>query len=153
MDIAALGGALGAIKALTGMTKATAEAIVDEQQRAKLYEIRQGLMDLQERVLDDQQSRMDLVASLESTKKEVETLKARKSKLDSYQLLEISPGKYLYYSTGHQGSNPLHFACPNCFNTKEQIGILQEETGYGDDCRETKYQCSACEFVLFALPR
>jgi hypothetical protein len=148
MDIAAVGGAIGAVKALVGMTKATAEAIVDEKQREKLYEIRSGLMDLQERVLEDQQSRMELLKKVDELGKELSSLKAKRSQLDDYELAEVKPGRLVYKAKQREGV-PAHFACPNCFTVHGLIGVLQVEPGYGHDGRETRYKCTACSFDIF----
>lgn len=148
MDIATLGGAIGAVKTLVGMTKATAEAIIDEKQREKLYEIRAGLMDLQERVLEDQQGRMELLAQLENITKERDSLKLKKSKLDDYELFAIQAGRHVYRAKPKEGA-PEHFACPNCITSAENASVLQVENGYGSDGNETRYWCTLCTFQIF----
>lgn len=146
VDLAAIGGVVEAVRALSNMTKATAEAIADERQREKLYEIRQGLMDLQARVLDDQMSRMELVAELDRARKELAAERDKKAALDQYELVELAPGRMVYRS---KTSEPRHFACPNCRSVHQLVGILQVDTGYGSDGTETKYRCTACTFRLF----
>lgn len=146
MDMTAVGGVIGTVKTLAGMTKAMADAIGDEKHREKLYEIRQGLMDLQARVLDDQMSRMALVAELDSVKQELAAHKAKKAALDEYELVEIARGRLVYRS---KTTEPRHFACPNCRSVHQLVGLLQVESGYGTDGRETMYKCTACTFQLF----
>lgn len=147
MDIAVLGGAIESIRALAGITKATAEAISDEKHRAALWEIRQGLMDLQERVLQDQLSRLNLVNDLDAVKKELEALKLERAKLADYELVAVAPGRHVYRS---KSAAIEHFCCPSCRDAHGRIGVLQVQSGYGDDGRETNYQCSVCSFNIFA---
>ena len=148
MDIAALGGAIGAVKALVGMTKATADAMIDEKQRESLYEIRAGLMDLQEKVLEDQQSRMGLLAQLEEITKERDSLKEKKSKLNEYELFAVGPGRHVFRAKASD-SSPDHFACPNCITSAGNTSVLQMERGYGNDGNETRYWCTLCTFQIF----
>lgn len=146
MDITAIGGAIGAVKALVGMTKATAEAIVDEKQREKLYEIRAGLMDLQERVLEDQSSRMDLLKKLDELGKELDAMKAGADKVDAYELYQIQPGRHVYRSKPQVTTSTPHFVCPNCISSTKTIGVLQVEGGYNG---QTRYWCTLCKFDIF----
>lgn len=90
---------------------------------------------------------MQIVAELDSTKTELATLKAQKAALDEYELFSVAPGRFVFCS---KGGHPAHFACPNCRNTHGRINILQVESGYGDDGRQKRYQCTACSFDLFA---
>lgn len=146
MDVVAIGGVIEAVKTLAGMAKTTAEAVVDEKQREKLYEIRQGLMELQARVLDDQLTRMELVAELERTRNELSELKAQKANLDAYSLTEVAPGRFVFRAANKE---PSHFACPNCRGTHGRISVLQVASGYGYDGADTRYWCTACSFELF----
>jgi hypothetical protein len=148
MDIGAVGGAIGAVKTLVGMTKATADAIIDEKQREKLYEIRSGLMDLQEKVLEDQQSRMELLTQLETITKERDSLKDKKSKLDDYELFSVGPGRHVFRAKPQIGT-PDHFACPNCITSTGHPSVLQVERGYGSEGNETRYWCTLCTFQIY----
>ena len=147
MDIAAVGGAFEAVKALVGITKATADAIVDEKQREKLFEIRAGLMDLQAKVLDDQQSRMELLKQLDIVTKERDSLQVKKSVLDDYELVAVSDGRYVYKARLKQGTTE-HFACPNCITSNGIPSVLQVEGGYRGGDR-TRYWCTQCLFQIF----
>ena len=148
MDIAAIGGAIGAVKALVGMTKATADAISDEKQREKLFEIRAGLMDLQEKVLEDQQSRMELLSKLDSVTKERDSLKSKKSKLDNYELFAISEGHFVFKAKQKEGV-ATHYACPNCYSSEESINVLQAKDGYAVGNTGTRCWCTHCDFQIY----
>jgi hypothetical protein len=148
MDIAAVSGAITAVKTLVGMTKATAESIIDEKQREKIFEIRSGLMDLQEKVLEDQQSRMELLMQLDVVTKERDALKEKKSKLDDYELFSITSGRHVYKVKPKNGV-PEHFACPNCITSKGNTSVLQVESGYGSHGSESRYWCTLCTFQIF----
>lgn len=148
MDIVAIGGAVNAIKALVGMTKLTAEAIIDEKQREKLYEIRAGLMDLQEKVLDDYQSRFALQQQLAEVIKERDALKEKKSKLNDYGLFAVGVGRHVYKVNSNVDA-PEHFACPNCITSESNPNVLQVESGYGYNGTETRYWCTHCKFQIF----
>lgn len=146
MDVATITGVIEAVKTLTAMTKATADAIGDEKQREKLYEIRQGLMDLQARVLDDQVSRMELVSELDKVRKELAAEREKKAALADYELAEVAKGRFVYRS---KSATPAHFACPNCRTVHGLTAVLQTQPGYGVDGEETRYWCTACKFDLF----
>lgn len=146
VDVVSMAGVIDAFKALTSITKATADAIADEKQREKLYEIRQGLMDLQARVLDDQMARMGLLAEIDRLKKELAAEQEKKAALDEYELVELDRGRFVYRS---RTLRPPHYACPNCRSVHGLVGILQVESGYGYGGGETRYRCTACKFELF----
>jgi DNA repair exonuclease SbcCD ATPase subunit len=130
------------------MTKATADAIINEKQRESLYEIRAGLMDLQEKVLEDQQSRMELLAQLEAITKERDSLKEKKSRLNKYELFAVGPARHVYRAKANEGA-PEHFACPNCIISAGNPSVLQVERGYGNDGNESRYWCTLCTFQIF----
>lgn len=146
MDIATIAGVIEAVKTLTAMTKATADAIGDEKQREKLYEIRQGLMDLQARVLDDQISRMELVSELDQVRQELAAEREKKAALADYELAEVAAGRFVYRS---KSAIPAHFSCPNCRTTQGLTAVLQVQPGYGYNGEETRYWCTACQFDMF----
>lgn len=147
MDVTTLGGAFEALKALVGLAKATADAAADEKQREKLYEIRSGLMDLQAKVLEDQQSRMELLSRLEAVTKERDSLKEKKSRLDDYELYAVQPGRFVHKSKAREGV-PDHFACPNCIASSESASVLQVESGYRYGGGDTRYWCTLCDFSI-----
>jgi len=146
VDLVSIGGVIEAVKALSSMTKAAADAIADEKQREKLFEVRQGLMELQARVLDDQMTRIGLVSELDKVKQELAAERTKKAALDDYELVELAKGRMAYRS---KIAKPTHFACPNCRSVQGVVGVLQVESGYGIDQNETRYWCTACKFDLF----
>jgi hypothetical protein len=147
MDISTFSDLLGVIKNLAGIAKATSDAVADEKQREKLYEIRSGLVDLQEKVLHQQQHRMELLAQLEALTKELESLKLKRARLEEYELFSVQTGRHVFRARSTEGV-PEHFVCPNCLTSKEIPSVLQVESGYGQ-VNETRYWCTLCNFQIF----
>lgn len=125
---------------MSSMTKAAADAIADEKQREKLFEVRQGLMELQARVLDDQMTRIGLVSELDKVKQELAAERTKKAALDDYELVELAK---------EQHGLPLKDRKANSLRVSELqersgvVGVLQVESGYGIDQNETRYWCTA----------
>lgn len=71
----------------------------------------------------------------------VRELKDAKAKLESYEMHQLEPGKFVYKSK--QSHHPQHFACPRCF-AGCVIGILQASDSATTG--RTRWNCSVCTF-------
>ncbi len=59
-----------------------------------------------------------------------------------YELKEIAPGVLVYaYKITNNNKEPMHWLCPNCFDTKRQKSIFQRVS---QDGRGTFYACHGC---------
>ena len=144
LDPVTISGMFDSVKALTGLAKATADAVVDEKVREKVYEIRQGLMDLQERALEIQRDRMELLEQVSDLRKELAALKTKEAKLSGYEMHSLAAGVTVYKSKPNADHTVDHYACPDCFS-KNEVSILQRrETPYGS----TEWKCQKCGFIV-----
>lgn len=77
----------------------------------------------------------------ELTKKVMEFEKWSET-ISQYELKEIAPGVLVYaYKKSDNSKEPMHWLCPNCFDTKRQKSIFQR---MAQDGRGTHYACHGC---------
>lgn len=145
IDPVSIGGMLEGLRAAVGLAKTAADAAVDVKVKEAIFQIRETLYELQERALNDQQSRIELVSQLDQARRELAAERGNKAALDNYELVEIAKGRLVYRS---KTGEPPHFACPNCRSVHQLVAVLQVDTGYGNDGNETMYKCTACSFRL-----
>ncbi len=143
VDIASIGGMVEGLKALTGIAKSAAEAAVDVKIKEAIYDVRQGLYDLQSKALEDQQSRLQLLKEIDELQQQLRRLRSLDEKLAKYQLREVETGRYLYLSDDSHATP--HYACPDCFSGGT-ISILQHvgrNWGKYWSCQKCKFEVSS----------
>lgn len=152
MDAVTIGGMYESIKALAGLAKTTADAVVDQKVKAEIFKLQQGLYDLQAKALEDQMGRIQLTQQLGEIQRELDSLRNQQAKLDQYELFQVEPGRHVFRSKLSGEGDATHYACLNCLNIRKSIGVLQVEGGYNG---QTRYWCTACDFNIYvgqALP-
>lgn len=144
MDPVSLGGMYESLKTLTGIAKVAGEAILDSKVKAKVFELQQGLYDLQAKALEDQQGRMELLNDLDKLRRELQSLKDARSKLECYELFSIDKNKLVCRSKQGKGHSVDHYVCPNCF-ARGEVSVLQGEQLYN---QQTRWLCHHCKFSV-----
>jgi hypothetical protein len=148
MDMTSIAAAQASFKAVLGIARATAAAVVDHELKSRLIEIQEGILDAQARFGDAQAERLDLLEQNANLREVVRRLENKQATLAVYKLEEMAPGKYLYRFCGDDVKSVPHFACPKCYNA-ETVTVLQfAQTGVA----QTKYACQTCKFLLTIGP-
>jgi hypothetical protein len=123
------------VKAIKGVTE---KAELD----AALFEVRDHLANLQERLLSAQQVTDTILEERRQAIRELEDERNRNSQLDRYSLFEPRPGVFLHLFQPSEGDEtPVHTACPKCFSEKT-VSILQRP-----DPAKNKIDCPRCPFT------
>lgn len=143
IDPASIGGMLEGLRAAVGLAKTAADAAVDIKVKEAIFQIRETLYALQERALNDQQSRMELVSQLDQARKELAAERDKKARLDGYQLVQLDQGAFAYRSTSPD--KVIHHACPDCF-AKDSVTILQSRPAANG---RTLWRCQSCDWRLY----
>jgi hypothetical protein len=108
---------------------------------AILFDIREHLANLQERLLAAQQVTDLILEERRQAIRDLEAERSRNSQLECYTLREPRSGIFLYvYQPMEDDETPLHTACPKCFSEKV-ISVLQN-TNPGS----CKIECPKCGF-------
>jgi hypothetical protein len=133
---------IDSIKATLDLVKAVKGVTEKVEMDAILFDIRDHLANLQERLLGAQQV-TDLI--LEERRQAVRDLEQERNKncrLERYALVEPRPGIFLHVYEPSQGDKtPVHTACPKCFSDKT-ISILQKPNPTEDNV-----DCPRCDFT------
>lgn len=148
IDVSLLAPAFGSAKAALGLVKGATAAAVDHGVKDKLIEIQSAILDIQEKLGDAQAERLDLLHQLDELKRKVRDFEDAKAALDKYELFEIKPGKFVYRSKAHEGTEPAHYICPKCYS-EGRATLLQAGTSVHGGAL---LRCSACSFSLTTVP-
>jgi predicted RNA-binding Zn-ribbon protein involved in translation (DUF1610 family) len=149
MDMTSLAAAQASIKALAGLARSIALAVVDHQMKDKLIEIQQGILDVQSKLADATEERLNLVGEVAELRQKLRDFEAAGAALDSYELHEMAPGQFLYKSKDTEHALE-HFACPQCHNAGKVTVLQSKKTGR----QQTLYGCAtpSCRFQLTVGP-
>lgn len=134
--LSALGSALNIIKGLKE---------IDDKVR-----LNSAVIDLQQLILDAQQAQQDLLKKNDQLEKQIAGFNAWEATVKRYQLKDYGDGTFAYELTqtvAHDSGEPIHRACPNCFQNKH-LSILQF-TGR-DGFKRELVCCPNCKSI-FAL--
>ena len=132
---------IDSIKATLDLVKAVKGVTEKAQMDAILFDIRDHLATLQERLLNAQQVTDLILEERRQAVRELEDERDKNSRLECYTLVEPRPGIFLHaYQPAEGDETPLHTACPKCFSEKT-ISILQNINP--GSC---KIECPKCEF-------
>ena len=132
--IAALGSALGSLKAGLDLARGAIEAKVEAEVRSKVVDLRDALIAVQSQLLDARVQMHDLVDENRKIKRELAEREEWKQRVDRYELVN-APGEVMVYR--FKGQTP-HYVCPACYEEKK-LHILQDGTGYSGT-----WKCSGC---------
>ena len=140
--IAELKLGIDSIKATLDLVKTVKSVTGKAEIDAILFDVRDHLATLQERLLNAQQVTDDILEGRRQAVRELEEERSRNSKLESYSLFEPRPGVFLHIYKPYEGDEtPLHTACPKCFSDKT-VSILQKP-----DPSKQKIDCPRCDFT------
>jgi hypothetical protein len=157
MDVAAISGALSAAKNAFDLLKTAAQSRDDAK-------INEALRALNDRIIDIQNSALQLQEKLAARHEECETLKndARQIKahlvdLESqrhqraqYSLHELSSGIFvLAPNARHESPAPAHYLCQPCMDNAAKKVVLQR----AEDFTAINLVCNECKAVYFTGER
>jgi len=141
VDIAAISGALGSIKAAGDIANAMlklrdASAILE-----KTVELNRIILSAQQDALAANAAQAALIAKIGELEKEIVSLKDWKAELGRYQLTELAPGFVaLSLKKGEESGETFHRICADCASNGKKFYLQQHQSGpYYDE-----FQCGGC---------
>lgn len=134
MDIASLTGAIQSLKAAKQLVGAAFDAKVDAEVKVKIGEAMERLGEAQEGMFELREDLHRLQNERDDLKKSLQALESWVTRSGSYSLAKTHGGAVVYQFTGE----PLHYACPSCFNKHEIHPLQDNRTASG------KYRCTGC---------
>lgn len=142
MDIASLTGAIQSLKAAKQLVGAAFDAKVDAEVKVKIGEAMERLGEAQEGMFELREDLHRLQNERDDLKKSLQALESWAARSGCYSLAKTHGGAVVYQFTGE----PLHYACPSCFN-KHEIHPLQDIRAAG------LYRCTGCGSDYPVAPR
>ena len=132
---------IDSVKAMLDLVKAVKGVTEKAEMDTLLFDIRDHLADLQERLLNAQQVTDLILEERRQAVRELEDERNKNRNLECYSLFEPRPGVFLHLYHPAEGDNtPVHYACPKCFSEKT-ASILQKP-----DPSKHKVNCPRCNF-------
>lgn len=132
--IAAVGSAIGSLKAGIDLAKGALDAKVEAEVRRKILDAMDSLIAAQTQLLDARMQMHDLVDDNRKLKRELEEREDWKQRTGRYELV-TAPGGAMVYRFKEQ---PPHYVCPACYEDRK-LHILQDSKGHSGT-----WQCSGC---------
>jgi len=134
LDAASVSGAYTALKSAKDILKGAFDAKVDAEVRPKVYEAMQQLGGALDTLYSLRSDLFELQEANNKLRLELATARGWADKSGEYELV-TTPGTAIVYRFKGE---PLHYACPSCFN-KHEIHPLQPNRTYSG-----KYRCTGC---------
>lgn len=132
---------IDSIKATLDLVKAVKGVTEKAEMDAILFDIREHLSNLQERLLNAQQVTDLILVERRQAVRELEDERSKNSRLERYVLMEPRPGIFLYvYQPAEGDQTPIHSACPNCFSDKTISPLQNTNPG------SCEIKCPKCDF-------
>lgn len=139
-----LSGALASAKTASEMGKGLLELRDAEKVRAAVFELRNQLMDLQERMLDAKEEQMRLLSRVAELENELTAKNEIASRRDRYERHQFEQtGHYAYaLRKEFREDDKIHYLCSVCYEKGDLI-TLHGTTGLS---------CPACKYCIRATP-
>jgi len=131
---AALGSALGSLKAGIELAKGALDAKVEAEVRRKVLDMVQALADAQTQLLDAKMQMSEIFDENQKLKREREEREEWMQRVRRYELIQ-APGGAMVYRFKEQ---PSHYVCPACYEDRK-LHILQDGKGLSGT-----WKCSGC---------
>lgn len=146
-DIAAIAGAVSALKGAKDIAEAMVGLRDAEAFQAKRLELQSRLLDAQGSIFAVQEERTTLVKRIGDLEAQITEFEAWEREKPNYELREIASGVFAYASkTEASGSGPAHYLCANCYQDRKK-SLLQKETL--TVLRSEILGCSRCGAVVY----
>lgn len=128
MDITTISASIGSLKTLVSIAQSLIGMNKDAAVNAKAAEMLAAVTDVQSKLLEAQQSMFLMQEDLRVAKEEL----SKKAEFNRYELVEPFPGTRLFRlkPAERQGSEPIHYICPNCKDVLGKLSLLQEGDHY-----------------------
>lgn len=131
-------------KTAMDIAKSLATLHNEEAVRARVFDLTQSLMELQQQLMTAQMEQMDLVKKVEKLETDLSKAIARTNTEGRYQRHVFCTGSFAYkLKPEFEGNEVEHYLCSNCFEKNEFV-TLQPSGGMG----WKGLKCPRCERTL-----
>lgn len=114
--ITAITGTWESLKVATGLGKAVMDLKIEGEVREKVIAMRDALLDAQQRMFEVQASQMEMTEKVRRLEEELAKCQGWEREKERYALKQFPIGTLAYgVKPEHQGSDPMHFICTNCY--------------------------------------
>lgn len=135
MDV---GPALTAIAAIVELSKAVANAKIDNEVKQKATELNDSILTLQGTLFSLQSENQELLKIKNEFEAKLINLANWQQEAQRYKLCELCSGVLVYaLKEDHQDSEPMHYICPNCYENNRKSILQSRGMGYDG----TEYVC------------
>lgn len=133
-----IAGAYAGIKAAGEMAKALMNMRVSAEVQAKAMELRSALIDMQQRILDTQQSFDTLHQQNKELKETIAKFDRWEQEKERYSLTAFQTGTFVYRLKPESANGePAHDICPRCYQDGVK-SILQGFDGEIEHCKRCR---------------
>jgi hypothetical protein len=132
--LAALGSAIGSVKAGIELAKGALDAKVEAEVRRKVLDTTQALADALSQIVDAKVQMSQIFDENQELKRKLAEREEWTQRVAQYELVEAVGGALVYRFKGQ----PPHYVCPACYEERK-LHILQDTKGFSGSC-----QCSGC---------
>lgn len=143
VEISAIAGALGSLKAASDIAQAMIGLRDTAAFQAKMIEFQAKIIEANNNAFAAQDERTALLKQISDLEAKVTRLEAERRELQRYELKDFGGNTFAYsLKESEANGEPIHRACPNCYK-QGHISILQFDfrTHGGQD----KYVCPSCK--------
>ncbi|MBB2496686.1 hypothetical protein [Aquipseudomonas ullengensis] len=143
MDYATINGVVQAVNLTKQLAKAAFDGKVDADAKAKIGEVVEKLGDVQDRMFNLRNDLHELQTERDELKTKLDAADAWERRASNYNLTQTLGGAVVYSSKG----DPIHYACPSCFNKREIHPLQDNRTVSG------KFRCTGCAAEFPVKPK
>lgn len=133
-------GALASMSAAKDISQSLITLRDGEMIRAKVFELNNSLMDLQQQLMTAQIEQLELVKKVTELDKALSAAQKANDVMANYRLHRFETGALAYAPIFLDEGVPEHYLCTNCFDKGEKV-TLQNSGGIG----WTGLKCPRCD--------
>ena len=145
MDMAAVTGVAGALKAAFDVSKSALDLHDAAAIRAKVVDMQREISSAMASAITAQKDQMAMLENIRKLEKDVADLKTWEAEKQRYELVPLALNVVAYaQKKSMQGAEPPHYLCANCFSS-EKKSFLQQ-TAHGSHYEA--FRCNGCKEEL-----
>jgi hypothetical protein len=115
--------------------------------RSRVMDLTGSLMDLQQQMMAGQLEQMALIKKIAELEDALNSMKAKQSVLDRYELRGVGPAKVVYaLKAEFEATEPAHLCCTNCYD-KGHRSVLKAMKQSGST--SMKFSCPDCANTFY----
>lgn len=147
-----IGEAYAGIKTAAEYVKSLMKLNNDVKVNQVAIKLQQAILDLQFTLSEIQSKYQDLAEVKRETEQKLLAYEKWESEASRYELKEVASGIFVYsLKPSDAKDEPLHWLCPNCFQTREKSILGKSAVDY------LQYKCVRCTFKItptsFSYPK